>query len=352
MKKQLRLQLIRMTAACAAAAALTFALSQAALAENIYLIRDGEEVLVHTTKLTDPEAVLADAGVSLAEADSYQVTESGGTIDVTVQRCQTVTLQDGAQKSTLSTYAQTVGELLEQQGIVLGAMDEITPAQSSAVTEGMTITITRVRQEESLEEGKLPFETLRYEDDSLPAGEERVLSEGEKGTVRRTITKTYENDQLVGSEVTQETVLQEPVAQIVLCGTKEASAPSTRTASYGSGSVQANEGEKTITTASGDVISYSRRMSVTATAYSCEGYTGTTATGTTARYGAIAVDPTVIPYGTRMYIVSDDGAYIYGYATAEDCGGAIKGNIIDLYFDTIAECYAFGRRSCTVYILD
>ncbi len=51
-----------------------------------------------------------------------------------------------------------------------------------------------------------------------------------------------------------------------------------------------------------------------------------------------------------MYIVSDDGSYIYGYATAEDCGGAIQGYMIDLYFDTLAECYAFGRRTCTVYI--
>ena len=108
----------------------------------------------------------------------------------------------------------------------------------------------------------------------------------------------------------------------------------------------------TFTTASGEVVSYSRKLTVDATAYSCEGYTGTTATGTTARYGAIAVDPSVIPYGTRMYIVSDDGSYIYGYATAEDCGGAIQGYMIDLYFDTLAECYAFGRRSCTVYILD
>ena len=64
------------------------------------------------------------------------------------------------------------------------------------------------------------------------------------------------------------------------------------------------------------------------------------------------MDPSVIPYGTRMYIVSDDGSYIYGYATAEDCGGAIQGYMIDLYFDTLAECYAVGRRTCTVYILD
>lgn len=97
------------------------------------------------------------------------------------------------------------------------------------------------------------------------------------------------------------------------------------------------------------MLTYSKALSVTATAYTGGGIT---ATGTNARYGAIAVDPSVIPYGTRMYIVSDDGKYIYGYATAEDCGGAIKGNKIDLYFDSYDTCIQFGRRSCTVYILD
>ena len=76
-----------------------------------------------------------------------------------------------------------------------------------------------------------------------------------------------------------------------------------------------------------------------------------TATGTLCRVGAIAVDPKVIPYGTRMYIVTNDGRYVYGIAVAEDCGGAIKGNRVDLYFNTDAECRAFGIRNCTIYFL-
>ena len=104
-----------------------------------------------------------------------------------------------------------------------------------------------------------------------------------------------------------------------------------------------------ITTSSGEVLYYSDCFTVEATAY-CGG--GTTATGTPARYGAIAVDPDVIPYGTRMYIVSCDGNWVYGVATAEDCGGAINGYIIDLYFDSYDTCIQFGRRDCTVYILD
>ena len=92
---------------------------------------------------------------------------------------------------------------------------------------------------------------------------------------------------------------------------------------------------------------------MTATAYTNTdpGCTIWTAIGTLCRVGAIAVDPTVIPYGTRMYIVSDDGRYIYGIAVAEDCGKSIKGDRIDLYFDTDDECWTFGIRSCTVYFL-
>ncbi len=107
-----------------------------------------------------------------------------------------------------------------------------------------------------------------------------------------------------------------------------------------------------LTTLSGESLSYSRALDCVATAYTTERQSWKrTATGTTARVGAIAVDPKVIPYGTRMYIVSSDGSITYGVATAEDCGGSIKGNRIDLFFDTYYECIQFGVRSCTVYIL-
>ena len=99
-------------------------------------------------------------------------------------------------------------------------------------------------------------------------------------------------------------------------------------------------------------ITYSDKLSVTCTAYSCEGYTGITATGTVARVGAVAVVPRYIPLGTKMYIVSTDGDYVYGYCVAEDIGGAIKGRIVDLYFNTSEECWTFGRRAVKIYILE
>lgn len=104
-------------------------------------------------------------------------------------------------------------------------------------------------------------------------------------------------------------------------------------------------------TSSGESYTYVDVMTCSATAYTCEGYVGHTYSGTLARVGAIAVDPTVIPLGTKMYVVSNDGQYVYGYCVAEDIAGGIKGNKIDLYFDTYAECWDFGVRMCTVYIL-
>ena len=113
-------------------------------------------------------------------------------------------------------------------------------------------------------------------------------------------------------------------------------------------------GNGVIVTADGEVLTYSRKEKFRATAYTHTdaGCDMTTATGTTVRVGAIAVDPRLIPYGTRMFIVSNDGKYIYGIATAEDCGGGIKGDQVDLYFPTTKECFQFGKRAVTIYFLD
>jgi 3D (Asp-Asp-Asp) domain-containing protein len=112
-------------------------------------------------------------------------------------------------------------------------------------------------------------------------------------------------------------------------------------------------GNGVIITADGDVLTYVDEISSLATAYTCEGWgrPGITATGTIARVGEIAVDPKYIPYGTRMYIVSNDGVYEYGLSVAEDCGGAIKGDRVDLYFPTYEACMNFGRRDCTIFFL-
>lgn len=100
---------------------------------------------------------------------------------------------------------------------------------------------------------------------------------------------------------------------------------------------------------------YSQKLTGRATAYcSTEPGGNRTATGKEAQVGYVAVNPKIIPYGTKMYIKTADNRYIYGCAVAEDTGGFINWSnppIADLYFDTEAECYQFGIRNIEIYIL-
>ena len=106
---------------------------------------------------------------------------------------------------------------------------------------------------------------------------------------------------------------------------------------------------------SGDTMTYSKVMTCSSTAYYSGGDGGaawTTAVGASVGVGTIAVDPKVIPYYTKMFIQTTNGSRVYGMGTALDCGGAIKGNIVDLWFPTYGDCRSWGRRNVTVYILD
>lgn len=143
-------------------------------------------------------------------------------------------------------------------------------------------------------------------------------------------------------------------------------APKKETTSRGASSRGFSEGfEETepgvIKTAEGEVLEYTEVIQVEATAYcacyKCCGkypsnkYYGITKTGTRAKVGTIAVDPRLIPLGTKMYVEGLYGAKNYGVGKAEDIGGAIKGKIIDLYFDTHSETIQWGRQQVNVYIL-
>ncbi|MPM65388.1 hypothetical protein SDC9_112284 [bioreactor metagenome] len=91
-----------------------------------------------------------------------------------------------------------------------------------------------------------------------------------------------------------------------------------------------------------------KALSVIASAYTAhdDGTSGYTYRGNLVRKGLVAVDPSVIPLGTRLYIPG------YGHAIADDIGGAIKGNKIDLAFESRSEALQFGRQRITIYILD
>lgn len=372
-----RAWLRRLIVVAVLAAAVGALLSQTVFAQTSYIITDGDRVTVHRSYSSDPYEVLTEAGIELEEEDTYETGYADGMNQITVRRMQMVTVINRGAQSVIGTYGETTGSLLARMGITPGTGDTLSCSSETQTYDGMTIELVHTETRIEEEDTTVPYPVNYYEDPDLEPGAEIVLVAGQNGLTHVKSEVTYRNGKEVSRTVVQETVQTKPVTQLVIRGVdrtimeqpadpepaeQEAPAASSGTASGSSSSGSSSSGGSrydgsaetdgnVIMTSSGESYTYVDVMTCSATAYTCEGYVGHTYSGTLARVGAIAVDPTVIPLGTKMYVVSNDGQYVYGYCVAEDIGGGIKGNKIDLYFDTYAECWDFGVRMCTVYIL-
>lgn len=324
---------------------LLLVLAQTAFAENTYVITDGDRVLVHTSSATDPAAVLDEAGLALGADDTYTTQSGLGVSEITVQRSQRVTIVNGAEKLTVDSKGETVQELLDRLSIQLDQDTTVSAPLESTVSAGMQIVISRTVRTTEVYSVSIPHETTYCYDPNLPAGTETVLTKGVDGQLLCTADVVYVDGQETGRTVLTEKVTAQPVNEIVAVGTggenlKPGYVPEAPVI-----------GDGYIITTTGEVLTYTDVIGVECTAYSRDGRKAYTYSGTVVEVGSVAVDPSVIPHGTRMFIVSNDGEYVYGVATAEDTGGLIKGHIVDLYFPTTESCWEFGRRDCTIYIL-
>lgn len=308
-----------------------------------YLIRDGNRLLLHTTKTEDLETVLAEAGIAL-NGDDYELerTEAGPVIRVLRQ--QHITVDYYGNLMEVSSNGETVEDLLGRLKLEVGERDLLSVIPQAETFDGMKLRIARVLHQEQTYTAVLPYETISCSDPTLPKGVKQVLREGRNGEVLRTAEVTYINGIESNRTVLSEQVTVQPMNAVVVMGTGQQ-------VSEAEPSILPVVGNGIITLPTGEVLTYGKVISSLATAY-CD--KGKTATGTRARVGAIAVDPAYIPYGTRMFIMSKDGEYIYGIATAEDCGSKefIHGTRIDLHYDTEYECRQFGARMCWVYVLN
>ena len=316
-------------------------LSQTVFAETTYVITDGSRILVYTTTATDPETVLDEAGLALGADDTYTIEANDGSSEITVQRSQTILLNHHGEEMEVTSHGETVEELLTRLNLSWGEDDMISLALDQETFDGMELSVTSVIRKEQVYTGTVPYETVYCDDAALPAGETAVLTEGVNGTSTCTALVTYINGEETERVILSEKVTEAPVSEVIAVGTAEIQTEN---------SALPIIDENTITLPTGEVLPYTKVITSLATAY-CD--KGLTATGTQARVGAIAVDPRRIPYGTRMFIMSEDGEYIYGIATAEDTGSRnhIIGTRIDLHFDTKRECIQFGARDCLVYFL-
>ncbi len=313
-------------------------------------IKNVENTVTIKTRDTMVSEILADNGIELGlydtiNLDDYHALESGDTI--IIRRGVGITVNmDGAIVAT-STTADTVGEALMENGIFIGELDYTVPPVDSEIKEDEIITINRVTNNTEIREETVPFETVYKNDSNIYTGETKVLTAGVEGKIRITENVVTENGVEVSREEVSRETLVEKVDKVVAKGTKKK--PQAK-AVYKSVKPTAASAKQTGGSSSELGFSYSKKMTMVATAYSAfrkDGSYGITASGMTARYGIIAVDPKVIPLGTKVYVEG------YGYAIAGDTGGVIKGNKIDLCFEKPnKELMAFGRKNLTVYILN
>ncbi len=305
-------------------------------------IVDGDNQYTTSSLATTVEDLLKENGVELSEYDSVypKLNEFvSGPQTVVVNRVNKVTVKLDGETKEYYTSAETVGEFIKERGIDLNYRDTISLPLETKLSRDTDLEIVRIIKRIVKVETEIPFNTKTVSDTSMSISDSKIITKGVNGIDCQTYEVILHNGVEISRELVSKERTREPVTEVKAVGTK---------------------GGKV--TKKADDFSYSKVITCNATAYdlsfqSCgkrpgdRGY-GITASGTYAKYGTVAVDPRVIPLGTRMYIESADGSFVYGYCVAEDTGGAIKGNKVDLFFNSYSECMQFGRRNVNVYILD
>lgn len=296
--------------------------------------------------------VLEKHGVDVNETDKLNVPAQKPVTDnedIVVTRGKRVTIKAGDREEVVTVTKADVKDALVEAGYVPGEYDKIS-MNADTLADGVVIELVAVSHANEVTTEAIAHGVEYVDDPDLVKGQERVVSEGQDGIKEITHKVTYQDGEEASREAISEAVTLEPENKIIARGTANPTPipakPAARAAAK-SGRINDNGG-------SVNGYKYKKKITMTATAYSTSpdengGYT-VSAMGSPLGYGIAAVDPSVIPLGSKVYVTSADGSWSYGVASAEDTGGAIKGNRIDLCYNSNAE--SFGRRSCVVYVLE
>lgn len=297
-------------------------------AKTVRVIADGRDVSV-STLYANPDRILNQVGVTLNKQDAYRLSTDqvkDNTV-ITVYRAVPVTVEYQGRKETIYTSKPTVGEVIRDLGYSGDGYAAI-PGETTTIQENLNIQIKAVKAKLTEREEQAPYEVLYQDDPSMEQGVQRVIQEGQYGVNKVKVKEIYRNNVKAWEDVVESTVVSPSRPQVVAVGSRDAAEVSSRGAGISSMHY-------------GDVIT----MEASAYLPSDGGGSGITASGMVARRGVVAVDPNVIPLGTRLFIPG------YGEAVAADTGGAIVGDRIDLCMEDYGEAMDFGRRDVQVYIL-
>lgn len=289
------------------------------LTGRFYKITDGAKSVTVFTHSKDVNVILRKSGIDYGESDAALAVKGG----YRIVRPKSVTVMYGDETVSFGTCLDTVGDVVESSGIMYTSEDFCDYEDKQRVYDGMEIRVHKVTHDESVTDTEIPFDTVTRDSIYVKKGTTKVVQAGVPGIKRSVVKNTYVDGQLIAANATSDQIISLPSAQIVEQGVGG--------------------------TIAGHAFSYCIDMKATAYTYSKTG-TNRTATGVSVGYGKVAVDRKVIPLGTKLYIETANGKTVYGSAVAADTG--VRGNTIDLFYETYEECISFGRRNVKVYILE
>ncbi|MFP3512039.1 ubiquitin-like domain-containing protein [Peribacillus sp. SIMBA_075] len=304
-------------------------------AQKIVLVQDGKAEKVWSTADTVDE-LLKEQDLSVKEQDKItpsKNTKLNANMEVSIDKAFSLKLVVAGDEKKVWSTSTTVADFLKQQGVKLNDLDRVEPELAKKVEAENTVNVIRIEKVTDVVEEPVDFAVITKKDDSLSKGKEKIVKEGKDGLISKEYKVIKENGKEVKRELLSEKVVNKKQDKVVTVGTKTTVA-------------QASRGVTNVSSTSG------KEIYVSSTAYtaSCKGCSGVTSTGVDLKSspGAkiIAVDPSVIPMGSKVYVEG------YGYAVAADKGGAIKGNRIDVFFSSKSDAYRWGAKKVKIRVLD
>lgn len=308
-------------------------------AKEVAVVINGKKE-IYETIAEDVESLFEEHNLDISKHDKVShnlSTEIKDGLVINIDKAYKIPVNYAGEKESIWATGGTVGEILSENDFKIKKSDKVKPAKKEQVTKNTEIEVTKVTKDTVVEKEATDYEIKEEKNSKLEKGKTNVIQKGRKGSVEKTYELVLENGKEVKRKEIDKEVLKKPKNKIVSVGTK--SKPKLKKSKQSPSNVSSKSGGQTKT------------MQATAYTAKCDtGCTGITATGQNLNANPnkkiIAVDPSVIPLGSRVYVEG------YGEAIAGDTGGDIKGNRIDLHFPDKSSANSFGRKNVTVKIID
>jgi len=334
--KLLKTKFVRLLCVCFASILLVFVLAGAAITKYLVIIEDGDTKAVIYTSQGEPQAILDDEGVALTSNDTY--TFSGfadGKATIKINRAKKVTIKADAKENTVFMIEGTVADALSNAKVSVVDDDLINVSLTENIVDNMNIVINRVVMKEIITQKEIPADSIKVPTPLLQNGRRSVLYQGTNGLNETKVLQTIIDGEVVEEKQISSEVIKKPISSTVLVGDSSAT-------------ISEITPRQSITLdAKGNPVNYKSKVVGKATAYSTFGRR------TALKPGNVAMELSGFPKGTRLYIKTPDGSFVYGYSVVKDTGTAVSDGrvLVDLFFDSYKESCLFGAKNVEIYIL-